>query len=72
MKRSKESILKDAILKEDNSLYISQLVNITGQTPKAVKDSVNNMREYIKDKAQKENKTFEQVLNELNKNNKTL
>ena len=71
MKRSKESTLKDAILKEDNSLYISQLVNITGQTPKAVKDSVNNMREYIKDKAQKENKTFEQVLNELNKNNKT-
>jgi len=69
MKRSKESILKDAILKEDNSLYISQLVNITRQTPKAVKDSIANMKLYIKDKAQKENKTFEQVLNELNKNN---
>lgn len=72
MKRSKESILKDAILKEDNSLYISQLVNITGQTPKAVKDSIANMKQYIKDRAQKENKTFEQVLNELNKNNENL
>lgn len=69
MKHKKEDILKNALLKENNSLYIQQLCIITGQTPKAVKNSLAGLKTFLKDKAEKENKTLEEVINEYNKNN---
>ena len=67
IKESKEKILAKAVLNPNDSIAIQRLCQITKQTVKAVKLSVENVRNNFKVVAEKENKTLEEIVKQFYK-----